>query len=432
MAAPHIGFNWQERDYKIRPPLRVEMGRIGITLPAPNKAENIAYDQPYYGNSTDPEFIKQFGNGEIKDAIDSINDQLLAAGTGAGAAELAVVCTEMDADIAATIAKIAGSSTDLTGIHAHKKRAIQNPDNPDIKISTPPRMMIIPGYTAWQSGPGEVNPIIAELPGVLGALFAVAFVDGPSSNYTEAVAWRDTIASDRIIPVETAVKKQSSDGTIYTAPASPCLAGLQIQTDHIHGGNPFHVAGNRPIFGIVGPARDVAFNLIEGSLEGQKLFGKQIGFIEAGDSGADASIGESGFLYVGAHTASQTERFRFYNKRRGNDFISLTMMRTLRSMLVKNNLDYPTAVNYTQTVKSFLSDLVAKGYLLGADVYMDEIHNTPESWRQGKLTVNYDIEVPSVFVRGEFINSPNRQAVEDTISQAISALESNSLNTSYL
>ncbi len=90
------------------------------------------------------------------------------------------------------------------------------------------------------------NAIIAGLPTLLDRL-AVAVVDGPSTNQAAAFAWRESIQSERIIPVDSGVKYMNDEGEVVVVPASPAIIGVAVRRDHEFQGRPFHSWANQPI-----------------------------------------------------------------------------------------------------------------------------------------------------------------------------------------
>ena len=106
--------------------------------------------------------------------------------------------------------------------------------------------------------------ICAALPAICEKLLAHAVVDGPATTEQDAIDWRETIASQRLIPVDPAVKV-FEDGVSVVQPLSPAIIGIGVRRDHEKQGRPFHSWANQPVQGIVGPSRPINFSLTDGA-----------------------------------------------------------------------------------------------------------------------------------------------------------------------
>lgn len=239
------------------------------------------------------------------------------------------------------------------------------------------------------------NAIVTALPTLLDQLLAVAVVDGPSSNMTAAINWRETINSNRIIPVDPAVKVMDADGSVITVPASPAIIGIAVRRDHEFQGRPFHSWANQPVRGIVGPARPIDFSILDGATEGQQLLAQNIGVIVRGEN-TDGAIADGGYVYVGTDTCSEDTLWTFYNQMRGRDYIHLMFIKTLRYFLGRRNIDRGTIEDVLNTMTFALRDIQATGDLLGFRVGFNRDANSPEQLRLGRFTVAFAAEEPPV------------------------------------
>jgi hypothetical protein len=247
------------------------------------------------------------------------------------------------------------------------------------------------------------NALCAEMPTVLDSLLATACIGGPSTSKQDAIDWRETLASKRLIPTDTAVLVADSAGNPVQKPNDAFIAGLINRVDELHGGLPFHTAASRGVYGIMGPARYTAFSLTDGDGEAQQLLHNDIGVIIRGEAGDDFAIAEGGFLYLGVGTCSNDPLWQFYNQVRGRDWIHLTLLRTLRAILGKHNLTNRTVKVYVNTIRKILSRLAAEERI-HKDFKVELIPslNTPDDLRTGKLTVSLAVEEPAPFILGEF------------------------------
>lgn len=237
------------------------------------------------------------------------------------------------------------------------------------------------------------NPVVAALPPVLAQLLGVAVCSGPATSLQAFVDWRETIQSDRIIPLETAVKV-GVNATVNDA--APRVIGIGVRRDHEKGGRPFHSWANQPVQGIVGPNRPVRFSLTDGSTEGQTILSHNGGVILRGEAGVETAIASGGFIYVGTDNCSEDPLWQFYNVMRGRDYIHLLFLKTLRFYLGRFNLTGQTIEAVINTMKLALRELQADGDILGFTVGFTRDQNSPEQLRLGRFTVDFAAEEPPV------------------------------------
>jgi uncharacterized protein len=264
------------------------------------------------------------------------------------------------------------------------------------------------------------NPVCAELPSVLDKLLAVAVVDGPASTQAAYIAWRETMQSERLIPVETAVKVGVS---ATVKPASPRVLGIAVRRDHEYQGRPFHSWANQPVQGIVGPSRNINFSLTDGATEGQAILAANGGVIIRGEMGVETAIASGGYVYVGTDTCSEDTLWQFYNVVRGRDYIHLMFLRTLRFYLGRFNITGQTIEAIRNTMAFAMRDLKADGDILGYKVGFTRDQNSPEQLRLGKFTVSFAAEEPPVLRYLGIQSARYRPALEALLDDLLSQLD---------
>ncbi|MBY0401806.1 phage tail protein [Myxococcota bacterium] len=235
------------------------------------------------------------------------------------------------------------------------------------------------------------NAVCAALPPICEKLLAHAVVDGPATTQQAALDWRETINSQRIIPVDPAARVLSGTQVI-TVPLSPAVVGIAVRRDHEFQGRPFHSWANQPVQGIVGPSRPINFSLTDGATEGQALLAGNIGVLVRGEMGVETAIASGGFVFVGTDNAGEDDLWRFYNVTRGRDYIHLMMLRTLRFYLGRFNITGQTVQAIINTMTLALRDLKADGDILGYQINFDRDQNSPEQLRLGRITVKFAAE----------------------------------------
>lgn len=412
MTEPTFGITINKQAGGPRVAATADMSVIGIigTAPAADAAK-FPVDTPVFVYSDDASLPTDLGEtGTLLDAVQLINAQL---GDFQTAARIVIVRIEEGVDDDATIANIVGDGV-ATGLGAFHSAG------PDLAVI--PRIIVAPGYTHQQADPATPNPVVAALPAHLSKLLAHAIVDGPATDQATAISWRDTISSDRIIPVEPGVDVLD-DGSTVTMSASPAIAGLAVRVDYEKGGLPFWSWANRAVHGILSPSRNIAFSLTDGATEGQALLNSNIGIILRGEMGVESAIASGGFVYVGTDTCSADALWQFYNQTRGRDYIHLTLLKTLRQFLGVRNINEGTIQDILNTMTSFLRDLQADGAILGFTVGFEKDQNTPENLRNGRFTVDFRAEEPPVLRRVDLRSFRYRPALDALLDDLIAQID---------
>lgn len=380
MSDPSFGISITRIDSEPRPPVWSDMSVAGIIGTAPD-ADAAAYpiDTPVFLYSDDVAKLTALGaRGTLRDAIALVNAQL---GEFQAAAKVVVVRVDEGLDTNATIANIVGDTVS-TGLSAFL--------NAGSSLGVIPRLLCAPGFTS-QREPELANPVCAALPSICERLLAHAVVDGPATTEQDAIDWRETISSHRLITVDPAVQV-FADGTAVVQPLSPAIIGVGVRRDHEKQGRPFHSWANQPVQGIIGPSRPINFSLTDGATEAQRLLSANIGVLLRGEMGVESAIGQGGFIFVGTDNAGEDDLWRFYNVTRGRDFIHLMLLRTLRFYLGRFNITGQTIQAILNTMDTGLRNLKADGDLLGYQIKFTRDQNTPEELRQGRFTVTFAAE----------------------------------------
>ena len=270
-------------------------------------------------------------------------------------------------------------------------------------------------------GIAESNPIVAVLPAICSALTAHAVVGGPSTTKQDAIDWRETIHSDRLIPVDNRVKVQDGFAQFFRDIA-PYVMGVGVRQDFFHQGIPSHSWANQPIHGILGIERFDAFSLTDGATAAQELLSYNVGVVVRGELGVESAIANSGFVFIGTDNAGDDTLWQFYSITRMRDFIHLGLMRLLRARLGVSNITPHVAQAIQNDINNFLSDLKYDEHILGYRVGFDKAANSPEQLRLGHLRVFFRAEEAPVLRKLTIDSMRYRPALEtlldDLITQA--------------
>lgn len=135
---------------------------------------------------------------------------------GGGAA--VVVRVAANTDPAIQMASIIGNLALRTGAHALLSARA--------RLGVMPKTLIAPGFTAQRPG-GSANPVVLALIQIAGKLRGRVYASTPSTSYTDALAWRQDFASDRLIAIYPNIQVFDSVLAAYvTRPAEAAFAGL--------------------------------------------------------------------------------------------------------------------------------------------------------------------------------------------------------------
>jgi phage tail sheath protein FI len=288
---------------------------------------------------------------------------------------------------------------------------------PTVTAPAPPAGGVTPTrLTLTAEVANGANPVVAGLQPVLEAMYAHAIVESAGTSEQNDIDWRETIQSARIIPIMGGVKIFDVTFGTVARPFAPRVAGVAVRRDHEKGA-PFHSWANQPIFGIVGPGREIAFTITDDANEGQRLLNANIGVMVRGDVGNDFSIASGGFVFIGTDNASEDPLWQMYNVTRGRDYIHLGVLRTYRTFLGRFNITGHTVQALLNTLRYFLRDLKADEHILGYTVSFNPDSNSPEEIRLGHLAVAFAAEEPPVLKRITVESSRYRPAIEAMVAQ---------------
>jgi phage tail sheath protein FI len=326
--------------------------------------------------------------GTLKDAVDDVFDQI--------GAYTVIIRVEEGVDLDATLSNLVGDATQLTGVHALKKC------EPDLGIK--PRLIAAPGFT---SGDGvTANPVVAEVIGVLEELKAVAFVDGPNTTDTDAVAYRDLINSQRVFIVDPMVKVWDTGTSDWVdRPASARVAGLTAKIDMTHGF--WWSPSNKAINGIGGISRPIRYGL-------------QTDYLNENHVATITNTGDGGFKLWGNRVATGDDLWVFLSVRRTADFINEAITEAYMEFV-----DKPfTPANVKLLVESgnaAMRVFKASGAIIGGRVWFDQTKNEPIEMASGKITLSVAFEPPAPMEDIRFIAHRDIEYYLDLAKDAIKA-----------
>lgn len=301
--------------------------------------------------------------GTLKDAYTAIYQQ--------GVSLAIVVRVAEGVDAAATQANVVGDALQQTGVYALLVA--------ESVTKFKPRLLVAPGFTSDRPG-NAANPVTDALNTVAGRLRAVAFVDGPNTNITDALAYEGDWDSDRFMIIDPHVLTfDSDDDVIVTRPSAAYFAGIQAFLDNTKGF--WHSVSNKPINGVLGTNRPIGFGLSDTEAEANLM----------NEGNVSTIVHQDGYRTWGNRSPATDPLWSFLSVRRTADMIYdsiergqlWAMDRPMTAQLIKDVRD---------SVQAYIDQLVLLGALVGGRCWFDPELNPETELVQGKLRLDFDIE----------------------------------------
>ncbi|MGY6703172.1 hypothetical protein [Roseinatronobacter sp.] len=280
--------------------------------------------------------------------------------------------------------------------------------------------LIWAGRTSWRPDAETSNPVIAALPEACNKLLAIAVVDVDDTSAANAIDARETMSSQRLMPVGVAARVFEGE-TIVTRPMGPRVLGLFIRVDNANGGEPFDPIANQPVYGLAGLSRAIPFSLLDGSTEGQTMLEANVSIVVRGEVGVDGAVADGGAFFIGTDNAETGELWQQIHQVRGSDFLTVKLMQITRQFLGQK-ITADMAEAWLNSIKFMLRDHKAANDILGYDVDFRADLNSPEQIRLGNLTVNLGIEPAPVFKIAKHEIRRFRPALEGLVADIIARL----------
>lgn len=422
MTAPTLGIINQRLANDTIAAARFDFSKmLAIDVSADADATAFPIGEPKRFSSTDTATLKKLGSGPLADAVAGAQAQLGTVGIDVTVVRVAAAADRED---------VASAIIDL----------IPALESLPSTINATPRLVHV-GQTDWMPDASHGNPVCAALPGLLDALRAFSVVQAPSDTLEHAVAWREKISSQRIhgVAVQAAVWNTATSA-YENRSAAPRVLGLGIRMDQAMGGYPFDTWCNQPLYGIGGLSRPIAYDLENGSVEGQQLLAADLGIIVAGEVGVDQAIADGGFTYLGfSSCGDDADYWTQYHQLRSLDYVTVEGMKITRDILGRR-ATAQRVESWILSLRAAIAAHVIESRLLGGKVEFpiadaDAIAavlqtlsgqtdgvNTVDKFRGGELLGLISIEPAPVIkvVTNQF--KRYRTAVEQTLANILAAV----------
>ena len=247
------------------------------------------------------------------------------------------------------------------------------------------RLIGAPGLDTGSRPGGAKNPLAAALEIVAAKLRGIAYIDGPNTNHTDALAFSNDFSTARTYILDPGVMVTDADGELVDAALSAFALGLTAKTDSNQGW--WNAPSNRALLGIQKLKRPISYNPNDPNTHSVLL----------NQNGVATVIRyQKGFRLFGVRTSaspSTEPAFKFINVRRIFDNIEDSVQEAMFYYIDKNiNKNFLRAV--VDRSNAFIRNMVAQGALIGGECFVDGELNTPDSIALGKIYFNVKATPP--------------------------------------
>lgn len=366
MSNFHHGIETVQIDDGIRPIRTAKSSVIGIVGTAASADAGLfPLDTPVL--ITGPRQAAGLGDeGTLKDAY--------LAAYAQGVNIMIVVRVDQGLDGAETRSNVIGSPLEATGLYA-----LLNAGSVTGQV---PRILAAPGFTSTPAS-DPVSPVTSALLTVAEKLRAVVVADGPNTNEADAITDAGKFSSDRLFIVDPAVRVWDTSTSAYeTQPASGFVAGMISARDAEKGF--WHSPSNQVAAGVGATSRPISFAINETETEANRLNAANVATI----------VRQGGFRLWGNRTTADDALWAFLPVRRTADMVYESvetallwaMDRPFSAQLLRDIMD---------SIQAYIDELVARGALLGGEVWVDPELNTEASLKAGKAYLDFNLEPPA-------------------------------------
>jgi hypothetical protein len=308
MTAPVFGMTFSRPDDEPVPVLGADFSKA-LLIETSADADATAYPlgTPVRISTSDAAMVAKLGTGALRDAVNGINSQL--SGDNAGA-DVTIYRVAEGGSAAATAANIATalSPTNIAAIPS--------------AVNATPRL-IWAGRGAYRADLETTGPVAAALHAAAERLLAVAVVDVDDTSKANAIDARETLNSERILPIGVAARVYEGN-SLVTRAMGPRILGLFMRVDNENEGKPFDPIANRTLYGLAGLSRQIPFSLLDGSTEGQQMLESEVSIVVTGESGVDGSVADGGFSFIGTDNTTTGGLWKQIHQVRGADLLIAT------------------------------------------------------------------------------------------------------------
>ncbi|WP_284603342.1 phage tail sheath protein [Dickeya dadantii] len=239
------------------------------------------------------------------------------------------------------------------------------------QLGVKPRILGVPGH--------DNKAVAVELASLAQSLRAFAYVSAYGcKTVADAIAYRGNFSQRELMVIwPDFVAWDTAADAEATAWATARALGLRAKIDEQTGWH--KTLSNVGVNGVTGLSADVFWDLQDPATDAGLL----------NQNAVTTLIRKDGFRFWGSRTCSDDPLFAFESYTRTAQVLADTMA-DAHMWAVDKPLTPSLARDIIEGIRAKLRELVAQGYLLGGDCWIDESVNSKDTLKAGKLAIDYN------------------------------------------
>ena len=257
-------------------------------------------------------------------------------------------------------------------------------------VGVPPRTLIAPGFTSQRPG-GAANPVVAALIGIAKKLRGRVYASTPSTAFTDALAWRQDWASDRLLPIYPNILGWDPVTSAYvTRPAEAAFAGL---TARVHRDMGFWYSPSNQVLQSIGGV-SAAVDWASGDPDCLANILNEARIATVINAGRASGVNFGGWRRWGNRTTADNANWVFESVRTTEDLI-YEALDEATLWVVDKPPSKQLLLDMTERANSFFKFGKAQGFLVGGRCWLDPEDNPPAQMANGVFAWRIDPEAPA-------------------------------------
>lgn len=358
MSDYHHGVRVFELNDGTRPIRTISSSIIGVVCTASDaNADFFPLNTPVLITNVQAAIAKAGKQGTLSHTLQAIADQANTA--------TIVVRAEQVSDTAAQNTALIG--TEKNGKYTGMKALLSS----EAKFGIKPRILAVPAL--------DTSAVATALVSIAQQVRGFAYVSAHGCNTKEeATAYRTAFGAREVMVIyPDFLSWDTTTGSDSTAYATARAVGLRTKIDNEIGWH--KTLSNMPVNGVAGISKDVYYQLQDPNTDAGYLNSKEVTTL----------IQRDGFRFWGSRTCSADPLFAFENYTRSAQIIADTIAEG-HMWAVDKPLTPSLARDIIEGINAKFREMIAQGYLVGAECWLDPEINSKEVLKSGKFYIDYD------------------------------------------
>lgn len=358
MSDYHHGVRVFELNDGTRPIRTISSSIIGVVCTASDaNADFFPLNTPVLITNVQAAIAKAGKQGTLSHTLQAIADQANTA--------TIVVRAEQVSDTAAQNTALIG--TEKNGKYTGMKALLSS----EAKFGIKPRILAVPAL--------DTSAVATALVSIAQQVRGFAYVSARGCNTKEeATAYRTAFGAREVMVIyPDFLSWDTTTGSASTAYATARAVGLRAKIDNEIGWH--KTLSNMPVNGVTGISKDVYWQLQDPNTDAGYLNSKEVTTL----------IQRDGFRFWGSRTCSADPLFAFENYTRSAQIVGDTIAEG-HMWAVDKPLTPSLARDIIEGINAKFREMIAQGYLVGAECWLDPEINSKEVLKSGKFYIDYD------------------------------------------